>query len=432
MPKKKLRNKVCSLAYSDKTGKVYDFPGMTAAFRSGRTFINARIEDCIPMPYGSYLFSLPGRRPVCYDKKSGTFSKIDDWDIAAVSSFLSSGYLRTYLPAFTRDNDSPLLPLWAYCGLAIVNGEFYTPAIRIDDDPRSDPAIHENSDELAGAIAICKSEMPGNSLVKQLSLCASKHNCLCARNFFLSRYEAPLPTTRSCNAVCLGCLSRQPANLGIPASQERLAVEPSPADIAEVIARHLSNVKGGIASFGQGCEGEPLLRSSDLSKAIKMAREKTISGTINLNTNGSLPNNAREIIESGLDSIRISMNSATPEYYTRHYRPKGYSHSDVLRTIEISLEAGIFVSINLFFMPGFTDSEQEVDALFSLLKRYPINMIQTRNLNMDPDFYLDSIGFKDSQAIGIAGLIKLIKREFPKIMLGYYNPSKERFKKQLD
>jgi hypothetical protein len=80
------------------------------------------------------------------------------------------------------------------------------------------------------------------------------------------------------------------------------------------------------------------------------------------------------------------------------------------------------VSINLFFLPGFTDMETEVDALTDFLHRFPVSMIQTRNMNIDPDYYFEMIGYRESEPLGIRELLALLKEQFPAIRLGYYNP----------
>ncbi|MBN2158967.1 MAG: radical SAM protein [Spirochaetes bacterium] len=414
------------LAYADGDGAVWDFPDIEPAFRAGNRFYRIGPGELIPLPYGSYLFSLPGRYPVFYNRKNKDFNHIevspDGEEITAASAFLASGYLRTYLPAFLKKDDAPVLPLWAYSGLAVINGEFHVPALRIDDDPRSDPAIHENDGELRSAIAETEGLFPRNRLVKQLATCSTAYRCLCARNFFLGRHEAPVPTTPACNARCVGCLSLQGNGSPFPASQPRLDFNPSPAEIADVIVSHFERVERGVASFGQGCEGEPLLRAGDLAAAIRLVRGRTGRGTINLNTNGSLPDGVKGLIAAGLDSIRISLNSPTPEYYARYHRPVNYSFDDVMRSVGIALEAGIFVSINLFFLPGFTDSETEVIALEKFLHEFPVNMIQTRNLNIDPDYYFERIGFEESEPMGTGKLIDMLRERFPKMRLGYYNP----------
>ncbi len=421
-----IKNKKPEMPFSDKDGNVYEYPGLEAAFRTGRRFVKINTEDLIPLPYGSELFSMPGRYPVCYDRKLKNFSAVKSYEgseIWAASAFLCSGYLRIYLPAYVMKKNARTLPLWAYSGLAIKDGNFYVPAIRIDDDPRSDPEIHDNDARLEKKIKALFRQYPENRLVRQLARCAVEYRCLCSRNFFLSRYEAPIPTSPACNANCAGCLSYQKES-GFRPSQYRIGFKPSPAEIAEVILHHVERVDNSVVSFGQGCEGEPLLRGRDIAEAIGIVREKTGRGTINMNTNGSKPEMVEKLINAGLDSIRISLNSPTEKYYTNYFRPKNYSYNDVLKSLEIAIRHNIFVSINLFFMPGFTDMETEVEALFRFLKEFPVNMIQTRNLNIDPDYYLDSIKFKESEPAGIKNLISMIRKKHPEIKLGYYNPPK--------
>lgn len=415
---------------SSADGAVYEEERYAALFRTGRSFVPVDEKELIPLPFGSVLFMLPGRYPVFRDLRTRENvvqkTNVNGEEIFALSAFLSSGYLRTYLPAYEKSESAPPLSLWAYAGAVFRNGEFYVPAIRIDNDPRSDAELHQNDGKLRKKIKVMEPFINGNRLAAQLVRCATEYRCLCARNFFLSRYEAPIPTTPSCNAGCIGCLSRQEGS-GFCASQERISFSPTPEEIAGVMCYHFERVESAVASFGQGCEGEPLLRGKDLAKAIAIVRKKTPRGTINLNTNGSKPGEVKRLIDAGLDSIRISLNSPTKEYYERYFRPKGYSYDDVLRSLEIALEAEIFVSINLFFLPGFTDMESEVESLFKFLKRFPISMIQARNLNIDPDLYLDAIGFRESAPLGIHTLVEMIRAKFPAIKIGYYNPPKEKF-----
>ncbi len=411
-------------------GSVIEEPRYRPAFRTGRSIVPVDQNELIPLPFGSVLFSLPGRFPIFYNTRGEEVivktASGSSQEISAASAFVSSGYLRTYLPAYVKSDSAPPLSLWAYAGLVIKNGTFWVPALRIDEDPRSDAQLHQNDDELHRNIKEMKFFLKRNRLASQLAHCATEYRCLCARNFFLSRFEAPVPTSPACNARCIGCLSKQEES-GFCSSQERLSFAPAPEEIAEVILYHFERVDAAVASFGQGCEGEPLLRGKDLARAIALVREKTPRGTINLNTNGSRPDEVKRLIDAGLDSIRISLNSPTEEYYTRYFRPQGYSYSDVIRSIDIALDAGIFVSINLFFLPGFTDMESEVDSLFAFLKKFPVSMIQARNLNIDPDLYLDSIGFCESKPLGIRSHLSMLSAGFPKMKIGYYNPPKERF-----
>ena len=68
-------------------------------------------------------------------------------------------------------------------------------------------------------------------------------------------------------------------------------------------------------------------------------------------------------------------------------------------------------------------------ALRNLIKATNLNMIQWRNFNIDPDWYLGQIGITETGDImGIKQLQKLIHEEFPKVKFGYFNPPIERIK----
>lgn len=413
------------MLFSDSDGNIYDYPGYAGAFRSGYRFEEVDESELIELPYGSYMFTLPGRYPVC--SSDSRFSAVrespDGGPVNAVAAFLASGYLRTKLPAFEKIPGAVNLPLWAYTGAVLMNEQFYVPAVRIDEDPRSDPHLHEDHKGLKRGIKKTTELFPENRLVKQLSVCSTEYNCLCARNFFMGRYECPVPTSPACNADCVGCLSFQQEDSGFRESQFRLEFAPTPDEISQMIVHHLSRVDYGVASFGQGCEGEPLLRGDDIASAILKIRERTDRGTINLNTNGSLPEKVKRIIGTGLDSVRVSLNSTTERYYTSYHRPVNYKFSDVLKTVEIALENKLFVSINLFFTPGFTDAVSEVESLFRFLEKFPVSMIQTRNMNIDPDYYFERIGFADEDSTGVLNLVNKLKRDYPAMRLGYYNPA---------
>ncbi len=418
---------VMNALYTDNEGNIFDLPGTEPLFRSGRRTLSVSENEMIPLPYGSYLFSLPGRLPMVLgsekEKPEPLRKDPTGRSATALSAHCASAYLRTLLPAFKRTARAPALSLWAYAGVALLNEGVHVAAMRIDPDRRSDPELHEETDLLNDSFREKLKRYPDNRLVRQLVTCSGEYGCLCARNFFLGRFEAPLPSSPACNSGCLGCLSHQPEASAYRESQFRLTFSPTAEELAEVMLEHFDRVPEGIASFGQGCEGEPLLRGKDLARAISLVREKTGAGTINCNTNGSLPEALSGMIDAGLDSVRISLNSATEEYYNAYYRPRNYTFDDVKRSMEKALDAGIYLSLNLFFLPGFTDSDPEVATLFDLLDEFPVQMIQTRNLNMDPDIYLDSLGFEDPPAVGIKSLLGLMGERYPDLRFGYYNPS---------
>jgi hypothetical protein len=94
-----------------------------------------------------------------------------------------------------------------------------------------------------------------------------------------------------------------------------------------------------------------------------------------------------------------------------------------MASIDVMKERGRFVSLNYFTLPGFTDREQEFDALCKLLRSHQPDFIQLRNLNIDPEWYLSSLaGDDNSQILGIRRWLESLKSEFPVLRFGYFNP----------
>jgi hypothetical protein len=123
------------------------------------------------------------------------------------------------------------------------------------------------------------------------------------------------------------------------------------------------------------------------------------------------------------------MNSVREDCYQAYFRPKGYRFSDVLKSIDLALESDIFVAINYLNCPGFSDTPQELKSLHRFLKQHRIHMIQWRNLNFDPLRYfkiMDGVA-QNGRPIGMQRLLEDIRKEFPNLKHGYFNPPKEKF-----
>ncbi|MDO5537172.1 MAG: radical SAM protein, partial [Desulfovibrionaceae bacterium] len=269
-------------------------------------------------------------------------------------------------------------------------------------------------------------EYPKNRLVGHiLNDCVLRYDCPAARNFALGRYEAPLPSSRTCNARCVGCISEQEKDSPIAVTPQcRLTFTPTPEEICEVMRIHAAReLKVPVFSFGQGCEGDPLMNPDLLCAATRMFREQGGRGTVNCNSNSSRPEAVAALAEAGLTSLRVSLNSAREDVYTRYYRPHGYSFADVCESIATARRHGIFVSLNLLFFPGVTDTEPELAALSRLVGENGVSMIQWRNLNIDPEYYLELLeGIDSGPSMGLRAFMKRLRRACPWLRYGYFNP----------
>jgi MoaA/NifB/PqqE/SkfB family radical SAM enzyme len=204
---------------------------------------------------------------------------------------------------------------------------------------------------------------------------------------------------------------------------------PTAEEIVEYTVPHLETAKYPIISFGQGCEGEPLLMWETIKAAIIEIRKHTQKGSININTNGSKPDAVKALCEAGLSSIRVSTNSMREEIYTPYYRPNNYVFEDIIESLKVVHSFGGWTSINYFVFPGMTDSVLEYEALRNVIRRTNLKMIQWRNFNIDPDWYLGKVGVAETgECLGVRQMMQLIREEFPAIKFGYFNPSIERIK----
>ncbi len=139
-----------------------------------------------------------------------------------------------------------------------------------------------------------------------------------------------------------------------------------------------------------------------------------------------------ELCKAGLNSIRVSMNSVRKKVYEAYYLPNNYSFEALAESIKIVRRYNGWASINYFVFPGMTDEEEEYEALRKFIRDTDLSMIQWRNFNIDPDWYLEKIGVKNiGEIMGINKVMQLIKEEFPHITYGYFNPSMEIIKKKL-
>lgn len=413
------------ILYSDGKGNIFEDTSLFVTGRSGWDAWPVEADEWIELPEGGNLYELPGRRGIGINAATGNMELCDKgW---AVAAFIPPAHTGFYLAAYETTPDAPTLPLFCYTAVGWLDGKFYVPATRIEADIRQECAGFDDKKVKQGVKSLVAA-YPHNRLVQHLAEnCALTYECPAARNYFMGRWECPIPSSPACNANCVGCISFQPEEESIVSTQDRLRFKPTAEEIVEYTVPHLETAPFPIVSFGQGCEGEPLLMWETIRESIIEIRKHTPKGSININTNGSKPDAVRALCEAGLNSIRVSLNSAQEKYYTPYYRPNNYVFEDIIESLKVVREFGGWTSINYFVFPGMTDSADEYEALRRLISETGLNMIQWRNFNIDPDWYLGKLGITETgECLGIKQLQELIQEEFPALKFGYFNPPIER------
>lgn len=415
------------LIYCTSDGEIHEETRLHALAFDGHPL---QTRDLIPLPDGVTLSMMPERLAVGL-KRDGQKQVLPQSQGCAAAALLPIGYTRTLLPAYEKVPGSEPLPFFGYSAVAGLNGRLYVAALRTDDPYKWHPRSF-NKRALTKLVHEKQAAFPTNRVIAQHAHCALDYSCPTASNLFFVRWEMAIAVSPGCNARCIGCISKQEEEELI-SPQDRLTFIPTVDEIVAVAIPHLESAQEAIVSFGQGCEGEPLLQWRRIEQAIKMIRTRTEKGVININTNASNPRWLQRLYDAGLDTLRASTISGHPETYTAYYRPLGYTFEDVKESLRRARDAGLYSSINLLCFPGMIDREREVEALIHLVRETGLKLIQLRNLNIDPEVLLPRMPELNTmgKALGMATLIETLHREVPEVAIGNFSRPIQRMQKVL-
>ncbi|MEK8130806.1 radical SAM protein [Paenibacillus filicis] len=406
-----------NLVYAGPDGHVYDHPDYIALGRNGELVTELLEEELIPLPEGATLVSLPDTRPIGLHAKTGAMEVVPG-EVNAVGALLPQGFTRLLLPGYAKADKTKVLPLFGYTAVVWKDGGFYVAAEACDDPERWNPR-NCDPDELEVKVQGLLTQYPENRLYQHLSNCALGYECLTASNTFLNRWEGAVPVSFSCNAGCFGCISEQPDDSGFPAPQTRMNFKPNVDEVVQVMLEHLKTPES-IISFGQGCEGEPSTQAKIIIEAIREVRSRTDMGYININTNAGLTDHIRAIVDAGLNLMRVSTISALDDHYNAYYKPRGYTLKHVEKSLRYAADRGVVTSINYLIFPGVTDREEEMEAMIEFVRRTDLKLIQLRNLNIDPESYLQLIPPAQGERYGMKQMLEIFREELPGVVLGSY------------
>ncbi len=399
--------------YVDEHGELQAEPELLAVGLNG-VQVELADQTWIDLPSSGEITLLPGRLPLGYDESSAEVVALDG--VTAVAAMIPVGYTRTLLPGYEKIEEIEL-PLLGYTAIGSCDGKLKVAALATDGNLKWNP-VYYNTLDLPRLIQEKQREHPKNRILSQLAKCALEYHCLTAQNIFYQRWEAGIPVSPVCNAQCLGCISLQPSEC-CPAPQGRINFIPTVDEIVELAVVHLEHGAEPIVSFGQGCEGEPSLQSDLLVKSITEIRRQTNKGTLNINSNAGDFAAIKQLVDHGLDSIRVSLFSAVAENYHWYHRPIGYDLAQVIASLKYASQNQELTSINLLLYPGFTNSSQETLALKELIATTDVKLIQLRNLNLDPEKMLEKL--TNSEVPPLDEWLTELQHDFPRLQFGNYS-----------
>ena len=224
--------KFITAVVANERGEIFDLEGYAAVGMAGDALEPLTMDATVRMPFGSELMFLPDRVPILFNLETGKMEPLDENPFEAggrlfpVSAFNSPGYVISSVPAYQEGKGAFNLPLFSYGSVGWRGNGFRSAVFQIDRERRQDLRLMP-SEKINRGVSVLKKKMPRNRLRRHLEKCALVYGCPAAKNFFIGRCEAPLPSSPKCNARCLGCLSHQ-SHPVLSHCQDRIDFMPSP------------------------------------------------------------------------------------------------------------------------------------------------------------------------------------------------------------
>jgi len=397
--------------HADRAGRVIVSDYAAAGFDGAAT---VPFADPVRLPTGATVLHIE-REAETVDR-SGRARGVGAGRLA-VAAILPPGHLRTQLPAYADETDKPDLPPRAYAAVAADDaGDLMVAALLIDRDPTRDIDAYPKA-EIAAKVNDALRSRPADRLVRQLARCAREYGCRAAANAFYGRWECALPIAAPANEHPLPAIA--PRLDGEAEPREPAAFHATAEEVAGLAAQHIA-AGGTLVSFGRACEGEPLLSARLVEDAIRLIRGTTRSGTIHLETNGSVPAALRRLGAAGLDAVTIRIASARADIYETVHRPEGYRFADVRASLRVAAEQRLATSLVIPVLPGIFDRAEEIAALVGLAGELREgSAILLRDLAADPLRALALMKGREP-SIGVARAVERLREELPHLRVGSF------------
>ena len=397
--------------HADRAGRVIVSDYAAAAFDGVAT---VPFSDAVKLPSGATVLHIE-REAETLDR-SGRARRVGSGRLT-VAAVLPPGFLRTQLPAYADAPDKPDLTPRAYSAVAADDaGDLVVAALLIDRDPTHDVDGYPKA-EIAAKVNDALRSRPADRLVRQLARCAREYACRAATNAFYRRWECALPVAAPANEHPPAAIA--PRLDGEAEPREPAAFHATAEEVATLAIEHLAG-SGTLLSFGRACEGEPLLAARLIEDAIRLIRAATRSGTIHVETNGSVPAALRRLATTGLDAVTVRLMSARAATYETLHRPEGYRFADVRASLRVAAEQRLATSLLIPVMPGVFDRADEIEALVALADELPEgSAVLMRDLAADPLRALATVKGRDTH-VGVARALERLREELPHLRVGSF------------
>ena len=95
--------------------------------------------------------------------------------------------------------------------------------------------------------------------------------------------------------------------------------------------------------------------------------------------------------------------------------------ADVRASIQYAKQKGCHVSVNLLLFPGLNDQPAEIGAWREFLAATGVDMIQLRNLNIDPERLRAAVPYFTEAGAGIPAMVRTLQEALPRLKFGSFS-----------
>ena len=354
-----------NLVFADKNGTVYDHPLLKSVFRTANYNIVPYELEMIPLPSDCILKMIPDAIPFSYDQMQ---AKIVEFSSGfPVYTELPPGYLRILYPSYKSNNlENDNFTSSHLAPVGWMNEQFVVPAIFV-----------ENKQKIK------------LDLFKKLKNIIQEDEKLS----FLNK-KTKLDFLSNCEIIIKNNTELKQLNKLIPLLTQ-------------------SN-----QDFVITMKFDPDKKTYEV---IKSLLNENI--TINLNITAFSIEKLNAIFDELIDSLSFDVESFNPDFLKK----RSVNFDNLTRSFEFAEKQGVFISVNLLTLPGFTDSTNEVEKTIDFLNTFKIEYLKLRDLKTVPHKFFKENKIESTEILGLKNMLKYIKKRCKRVKMGYFSRVKRDF-----
>lgn len=380
-----------SLLFADKNGNIYDHPTLKMTGKTNSFDIVPYETELTELPKNHKIKFLEGAVPLGYDQERAKIVEFEGGFPVYITP--PKGYLRVLMPSFKALNNNILQPD-EYTAVGFMEDTFYFPGIKAD-------LLTEDISEKNGTFKdkIVKYEYANNKLVNYLIKMSKKT---------FGEIETLTPFG---NEIIFDF---------------RYFRETTPSEVYELLNIYSKEQKFPVVTFKNIALSDNIFEI--FVDSLKLT-SKLDSLTINIQNPIVPSNQMKKILEYPPHSITIpfisSLNSLISSKISDTIGLMKNHNESIQKLIELFQRYGTNVFLDLLILPGFTDTERNIQNLVDFLNTYRINSLKLSNMKINANKIFEGVESLKEELLGIRTMLKTLKKGCKELKFSVFGRHKD-------